>query len=108
MRKSILLLFFLSCLYLPVWRANSFRAGPASFEISVPMDGNSSIVVHLSPDGLVGVASLQKEDMPFKIEPEEVNILENDTVYFNLTIYGNSSYLLVLKRTMMNLDSLLM
>jgi len=93
MSKQTPFLFFIILIMLvPLPQAEALGIGPPSFELDLQMDGSNSTTVYLLSDGLEGKLIIGREDLPFRVEPSEINMSKEDNYRpVELTFYGNET-----------------
>jgi len=91
-KASFLLFIILLLSTMPLPQADALGIGPPSFELDLQMDGSNSTTIYLLSDGLEGKLIIGKENLPFRVEPSQINMSKEDNYRpVELTFYGNET-----------------
>jgi hypothetical protein len=72
--------------------ATGFAVGPPSINLTVPVDGENTVVVYLTSHDYNGEVVVGTENIPLRVSPEVIQLSDTDeNRRIELTFYGNRS-----------------
>lgn len=95
MNKEWMFLIILTvyvCISPCIASATGFAIGPPSINLTVPVDGDNTVVVYVTSHDYNGEVVVGTENIPFRVSPEVIQLSDTDeNRRIELTFYGNTS-----------------